>query len=507
MPPDGFFPTIGAPSQPDYNDYPQDFGRTVDRLACRKSIFSGGALAGAFGRSGLGIAWRRAFLGCALALLTGCQALFNPSASLDELAYSRAQPVASQLDEPPAYQVPLPNEPALSEEEALAGVLEELQAIGAIDPDAQRQLMENLRDAKPEHYELIVEQYRTALAFRNQLAAREAASATTDQLANGTQEPAGERAPTTRREVAPPGPARRLHAEVVDGPPAARSLEPAPTEVAGNVRRLPTPPQQTIETVSHVSDRPPVEVAAPAGGGNWQEQLDDAIAELDASLVSQPRTTAELHAHFRLRALELFAGRPDDALRPIPGATPAQQDYWAKQLYALSAFLDEQTHGDDRKRAAAALVYLDQARDQLSELAVLEIRNLAFVQSVNGFGEYAMREETKFGPGEQVTLYAEVENFRSESTAEGYRTRLGTSYQIIDQAGNRVDHGQFPDVEDLCQSRRRDFHMQYGIVLPTRIYAGQYSLELIVTDGQSKKIAQQRLPLEIVESGGSSQPR
>ena len=60
-------------------------------------------------------------------------------------------------------------------EAALTGVLDELQEIGAIDPAAQQQLMADLKAAKPEHYSLIVEQFRAALAYRQQLAEREAA--------------------------------------------------------------------------------------------------------------------------------------------------------------------------------------------------------------------------------------------------------------------------------------------------------------------------------------------
>ncbi|MDC0936701.1 hypothetical protein OAS39_10475, partial [Pirellulales bacterium] len=188
-----------------------------------------------------------------------------------------------------------------------------------------------------------------------------------------------------------------------------------------------------------------------------------------------------------------------EALRPVPGAAPAQQDYWAKQLYAVSAYLDDKNQGDEMQRAATALVHLDEARDRLSELAMLQIRNLALVDAVGGFGDYKLHKDGKFRPRDQATLYAEVQNFHSESTAEGFRTHLSTSYQVLDQSGTRVDGGQFPDVEDVCKSRRRDFHMQYGIVLPARIYAGQYELQLIVTDGKSKKIAQASVPLEIAE--------
>ena len=40
--------------------------------------------------------------------------------------------------------------------------------------EAERDLLRELQDAKPEHYKLIVDQYRAALAYRKQLAQRDA---------------------------------------------------------------------------------------------------------------------------------------------------------------------------------------------------------------------------------------------------------------------------------------------------------------------------------------------
>jgi hypothetical protein len=163
----------------------------------------------------------------------------------------------------------------------------------------------------------------------------------------------------------------------------------------------------------------------------------------------------------------------------------------------MSAYLDAGGKLDDKQRAAAALSALDDARAKLAELATLQVRNAAFVTAVDGFGAYTPVKATKFQPGQSVTLYAEVENFRSNSTEEGYHTSLATSYQVLDKTGRRVDGRQFPDVVDKCRNRRRDFHMQYQFPLPTRIYPGEYDLQLTITDHNSGKIGQATLPFEI----------
>jgi hypothetical protein len=194
-----------------------------------------------------------------------------------------------------------------------------------------------------------------------------------------------------------------------------------------------------------------------------------------------------------------MAGRESDSLSPIPGASPTEQDYWSKQLFALSTYFDTSRQPDAKQRASGALVHLDQARAKLSELASLQIQNLTFVDKIEGFGLYDPHEGTKFKPTEQVTLYAEVNNFRSESTKEGYRTKLGTSYEIVDPTGRRIDGAQFQDVEDICRSQRHDLHMQYGVPLPERIYPGEYELRLIITDQLSNKIGQSSLKFEIAE--------
>ena len=163
----------------------------------------------------------------------------------------------------------------------------------------------------------------------------------------------------------------------------------------------------------------------------------------------------------------------------------------------MAAYLNGAGSLDDNKRAAAALVHLDDARAALAQLATLQIRNMAFVSRVDGYGSYQPVPEVKFEPGTQVTLYAEVENFASTSTEKGYETVISTSYQVLDAAGQRIDGGQFPDVSDVCRGRRRDFHLQYGVKLPTRISPGKYQFELTMTDQRSGKIGRSSAPFEI----------
>jgi len=461
-------------------------------------------------------------------LPAGCAAPLAPSL----LSSSRRQEAqATAIDEqsarddgPKSAAVRKATAEPLTHEQALAGILDELQEIRAIDPEAERELMADLREAKPEHYPMIIQAFRTALAYRRQLAERRLHAAEQEGLAQAptSLEPWASRPPTSRDQ------------RLANQAPETKALEPAEAASAadrGFVQSAaheppPDPPPATVEPIalrpapaaralSPVEGAPPaanVETAiaadsrdasatqvsyTPSASGDWRSQLDAAVASLEHSVRPQPASVDELHDHMRLRTLQLLAGREEEAYRPLPGASPAQQDYWSKQLFAIAAYLNSAAKLDDKQRAAAALAALDEARAKLSELATLQIRNAAFVARVDGYGAYEPRKPGDFQPGQKVTLYAEVENFTSSAAEDGYHTSLGTSYQVLDGNRRRVDAKQFPDVADTCRNRRRDFHMQYEFALPLRIYPGEYELELTITDHHSGKIGQATLPFQI----------
>jgi hypothetical protein len=60
-----------------------------------------------------------------------------------------------------------------------------------------------------------------------------------------------------------------------------------------------------------------------------------------------------------------------------------------------------------------------------------------------------------------------------------------------------VGGGEIPDVNDCCRSRRRDFHIQYGITLPENLAPGPYRLQLVIKDRQSDKRGQATVAFEI----------
>jgi hypothetical protein len=278
----------------------------------------------------------------------------------------------------------------------------------------------------------------------------------------------------------------------------------AAAEVIETPRHLPKPSEEQRSTNAIGAKTPSPgstsEHPFPEGEGsseNWQQSVQKAIAELERHVSPSPTTTAEVHQHVSLRMLRLLAGDTEKALEPIPHISPTEQDYWSRQLFALATYLDHHSQPDDKRRAAASVTHLDDAVANLRELGALTLRNLSFCKNVYGYGSFEPYDSDTFTPGQHVSLYVEVENFHSTSTDKGFNTSLGSTYEVLDDKGKRVASGDFPDVNDCCRSRRRDFHIQFGLTLPENVQPSRYQLQLVVKDRQGDKIGNAKASFEI----------
>jgi hypothetical protein len=254
-----------------------------------------------------------------------------------------------------------------------------------------------------------------------------------------------------------------------------------------------------VGDVVQASHETPAAPAAP------DTALAAAITALEGVVVEAPQSPEEFRRHLQLRMLYLAAGRRNDALRPLTGLTTAQQEYWSEQLYGLSVLLDEAKITDPARRAAESREHLNQALVALGQEASLVVQRLNFCTEVNSYGVFTRMENQEFAPGQQLLLYAEVENFHAEPSREGFHTALKSSYQIFDSAGKRLAEHEFPITEEHCQNRRRDYFIRYFLSLPDRCYPGQHTLQLTIEDTLGKKIGQATIEFEVKEP--SSQDR
>jgi hypothetical protein len=246
---------------------------------------------------------------------------------------------------------------------------------------------------------------------------------------------------------------------------------------------------------------------------NWKALLDAAIRSLDEQLRElpdgqSPDDLADRHA--RLRMLQLVAGHRDDALTPIPGLDAAGKEFWTGWLYGLSTYMDDEAIADERRRATLAADQLREAVARVGEQGNLDVRNIAFCREVVGFGDYdryvaksqrgAVGDARNAAKDQEVLLYAEIRNFVSLPSAQGFHTALSSRYEIVDRQNRRFGPVyQVGESHDYCQNRRSDFFVRYHMNMPAQIPGGEYTLKLTVEDVHGGKQSQAVIAFSIAD--------
>ena len=107
--------------------------------------------------------------------------------------------------------------------------------------------------------------------------------------------------------------------------------------------------------------------------------------------------------------------------------------------------------------------------EQIQDPSELRLANVSFCTSVSGYGQFTPFPRNAFQPRQRLLVYCEIENFTSvKSTTQtevSFRTRLRGSYLIQDDQGQTVDQKEFPVVEDVAETQRRDFYVHLPIRL------------------------------------------
>ena len=465
---------------------------------------------------------------CLFASAIGCQSLMTPvdsgAAALDTAVLGKQKSKVSTRIGP--Y-------PEQTEQEALAEVLPQLQELAIADPTAHAKLMEQLSTTKPSLWAMTVDRALSTRDYQLQLAGVEAQP--TAEFANKSEkDKVSETAQLSSRaqlsSTAQASSVAKSMASVLPPPPLPQEAQQTKSETTNEIRLVsaeisepvaaqpidnqqPILQQRSMSPSAQLNESQIRLVAATSklqnplsnqslpltdrAPGDWQTSLDATIAMLENEVRHAPQNSDETYQHARLRLLQLAAGRQSPAVESIPGLPTSEQSYWSQQMFALSTLLDSPNMPERSRRAAAAIHYQGEASAQLSQLASLRLRNASFCKEIYGYGAYEPIDSPSFRPGDRVQLYLEVENYRSNPTERGLHTSLATSYRFLDKSGQVVDSGDFPLVEDYCLAIRRDFHIQYRVLLPKAIYPGEYELEVTVNDQLGDKIATDTVPFAI----------
>ncbi len=229
----------------------------------------------------------------------------------------------------------------------------------------------------------------------------------------------------------------------------------------------------------------------------WQDALERliAIADSNASKSLPGKTPQEQFEHTQrhvfLRMLFLMAGKHQQAMEPIRGIDLADQEFWSQTMWALSNYFQSDNIPDSEERASQTIAQLRSAIQRLQQNAKLEIRNLSFCHKITNFGNYQKFEQDEFRAGQNVLVYVEVVNFKSDLTDGGkYRTLLKSEIEIskVTSSGSGlIEKFRFDPTEDLCRNRRQDYFHSYQITIPKAANRGPHVLKLIVVDQQGQK--------------------
>lgn len=429
---------------------------------------------------------------------------------------------------------------------AMQAVLAELESLGAVDPATQTQLIADLRQTDPALWPLMLQTFRAGAAYKKrEVAATPKAATAVATDARPATSSATNKPTSDVRAAAAGAPVADAAAQAMVQQALAQAMGPQGvpldalaslngTQLAGrggsaSGMQLPAqailsaalseaqrreaegnkPPPRETPAVQQASAEEPLAAAEPVRTPEaspqaepiaaverpaatteeaWRQSLESSIEALEKLTAEPPGSAQEVTRHAWLRMLYLTAGRRDDALQPIPGIGPAEQDFWREQLYALAACLDTERQTDAAKRSAEARMHLAKADARLGESGTLAVRNLAFCTQVSSYGVYEKFDDYKFKANQPLILYAEVQNFKSEESSKGFHTALRSSYQILDAQGRRVAENDLALTEEYCRNQRRDYFLRYFLSVPERIYDGNYTLQLTIVDTLSQKI-------------------
>ena len=217
---------------------------------------------------------------------------------------------------------------------------------------------------------------------------------------------------------------------------------------------------------------------------NWSETVNRALESLNRQLETSAtwEERENLQAEINQRLIHLLLGNQREAIRPIPGLSPALQDFWKNELLGLSTILDEVSIPNPSHRFAVAQHHLQAANLHLQDLCPIRIRNMNFINQCDGFGVYEV-SASEFHRGEPVFVYAEIDNLICrELDNDDYITQVSSSYEVVDVLGNTVTTGDFSKTRKITQSRIRDAFLLWRVDLPENIVPGKYFLKISVSD-------------------------
>ncbi len=403
---------------------------------------------------------RRTVRGLALVILpialaaSGCEQIPIPRAN------------AAPIHIPPPNHVPEPNSPDSGPVTSVKGDERELL------PPLPSQLHEVAAPSNPLEPSAPIDEAltRTQLTALDELPPTVPAhlvSLPDEQVIDATKDEDSAAAPPAE-QTGPPG---RSEDEEGEKAPTTRAV--TPTLVAA-VRSHPT------------AERPPIDPEKRVPGANPAELWSEGLDRLRKLAGEQEKAAGESPGPWPLRARLLDLIEQADRQQ-----SQGERPLWKPLLAALA---DSQGHSSADPLARAA--GLRAAITALENEAPLEIGDLRLCRKVKGFGNFEPIEPSAYRGGQPLIGCCEMSGVRYIATGEMCHSRLSARVELVPVQGGEPAWSQdLGTAEDVCRHPRRDYYVNYRIVLPESVSPGQYQLKLTQRDELAGRTASASLPV------------
>ena len=289
----------------------------------------------------------------------------------------------------------------------------------------------------------------------------------------------------------------------------AQNTMPMPKPVYPDLVQLPGAVPAVVQT-SYQSQSVPPSVApqtsniASHGAGDWQAPTRAAIDQLRYAIEQTPngRTVSN---EMRLRTLEVLLGNKSEAVKPILSADKAVNDFMAHQVLGFAELLDDSLPNNQSRYGSAAYRF-SEGLTELQNLCSIKLKNVTFAIDWFGYGQFVVRDNQEFYPGEDFYVYMEIEYPSVRPIPDGFEAKYTISYEIRDAHTRVVFRQEAEEQWDRTLSRKRDYWFPLRGKIPASLAPGQYHLRINVTDlnDDSMQYAEEQIPFRVAPSASAT---
>lgn len=152
-----------------------------------------------------------------------------------------------------------------------------------------------------------------------------------------------------------------------------------------------------------------------------------------------------------------------------------------------------------RGYAEAGLAAFDKATAAFWAASPLQLRTIAFADSVEGYGDYVTRPDTTFRKGDTLRLYLEPVGYGFMPDGDGVRAAIAVDVEIRTPGGLILGSAEdFVRLEWTGRTPMHEVHATVATPLPD-LKPGAYLLLLTLRDLGSAKTEEVTLPFSVVE--------